>query len=76
MTPTGTRNDEKGIREFVAGTGGKNHTAVDSSGTNREAAEDSTYGVLEVTLKDGSDDWRFVPDTRDGYTDTGSGSCH
>jgi hypothetical protein len=76
MTPTGTRNDDKGIREFVVGTGGKNHTAVDSSGTNREAAEDSTYGVLEVTLKDGSYDWRFVPDTRDGYTDTGSGSCH
>jgi len=76
MTPTGTRNDEKGIREFVVGTGGKNHTAVDSSGTNREAAEDGTYGVLQLTLREGSYDWRFVPDVRGGYTDSGSGTCH
>jgi hypothetical protein len=76
MTPTGTLNDENGIREFIVGTGGKNHTAVDSSGTNREAAEDSTYGVLELTLREGSYDWTFVPDTRGGYTDTGSASCH
>jgi acid phosphatase type 7 len=76
MTPTGTRNDEKGIREFIVGTGGKNHTGVDASGTNREAAEDSTYGVLKLTLGDGSYSWQFVPDTRGGYTDTGSGSCH
>jgi acid phosphatase type 7 len=76
MTPTGTRNDEKGIRQFVVGTGGKNHTGVDSSGTNREAANDSTYGVLELTLRDGGYDWRFVPERGGTFTDSGSGSCH
>jgi hypothetical protein len=76
MTPTGTKNADKGIREFVVGTGGKNHTGVDSSGTNREAANDSTYGVLELTLRDGGYDWRFVPERGGTFTDSGSGSCH
>lgn len=76
MTPTGARDDSRGIREFVVGTGGKNHTAVDSTGKNREAAEDSTYGVLQLTLGEGSYDWRFVPERGGTYTDSGSGSCH
>ena len=76
MTPTGTKNENQGIREFIVGTGGKNHTAVDSSGTNREAAEDGTYGVLQLTLGKGSYEWRFVPETRGGFTDSGSTPCH
>jgi hypothetical protein len=76
MTSTGTRNESQGIREFIVGTGGKNLTAVNSSGTNRQAAEDGTYGVLQLTLGDGSYDWRFVPESRGGFTDSGSASCH
>lgn len=76
MTPNGMRNDGKGIREFIVGTGGKAHYAVDSSGTNREAANGSTYGVLRLTLAEGSYSWQFVPETRGGYTDSGSASCH
>jgi hypothetical protein len=76
MTPTGARDDNGGIREFVVGTGGKNHTAVDSTGKNREAAEDSTYGVLQLTLGAGSYQWRFVPEAGGNYSDSGGGSCH
>jgi hypothetical protein len=76
MTPTGERNDGQGIREFVVGTGGKSHYAVDSSGKNREAADDSTYGVLQLTLREGGYDWRFVPEAGGNYSDSGSGSCH
>jgi calcineurin-like phosphoesterase family protein/hemolysin type calcium-binding protein len=76
MTPTGMKSDNQGIREFIVGTGGKNHTAVDASGTNREAAEDGTYGVLQLTLAEGSYSWQFIAETRGGYTDSGSASCH
>jgi hypothetical protein len=34
----------------------------------------STFGVLELTLRNGGYDWRFV-DARGSFEDSGSGSC-
>lgn len=76
MTPSGTRDDARGIREFVVGTGGKSRYAVDSSGTNRQVANGDTYGVIKLTLRPGGYDWRFVPEAGKTFTDSGSGSCH
>lgn len=76
QTPTGTRDDARGIRQFVVGTGGKSHYAVDASGTNREAANGTTFGVLRLTLSSSGYDWKFVPEAGKTYTDSGSGSCH
>jgi hypothetical protein len=64
------------VREFVVGTGGKTHYAVDPSGTNRQAANGDTYGVLKLTLRSGAYDWRFVPEEGKTYTDSGTDSCH
>jgi PKD domain-containing protein/serine aminopeptidase S33 family/calcineurin-like phosphoesterase family protein len=51
-------SDPNGPREAIVGTGGK------SGGI---------YGVLKLTLHDGSYDWQFVGS---GTSDSGSASCH
>jgi hypothetical protein len=76
QTPAGARDDASGIRQFVVGTGGKTHYAVDASGTNRQAANGDTFGVLKLTLRSGAYDWQFVPEAGKTYTDSGSTSCH
>jgi hypothetical protein len=76
MTPTGSKDVARGIREFIVGTGGKSRYSVDPSGTNREVAHDSTYGVIKLTLRPNAYDWRFVPEAGKSFTDSGSDSCH
>jgi hypothetical protein len=59
------------------GTGGKNHYAVDPPPvSNREVANDTTYGVLRLTLRADGYDWAFVPSVGGTFTDAGSGNCH
>jgi hypothetical protein len=41
--------------------------------------DNTTYGVLKLTLRDGGYDWQFIPDTQAGngkFTDSGTGTCH
>ncbi len=71
--------DPAGIREFVVGTGGKNHYGFGTQPAMKgEVVRDaSTYGVLKLTLHPTSYDWQFVNDPGSGtFTDAGSGSCH
>ena len=75
MTPAGERDDERGIREFVVGTGGRNHYGLHAD-ARREAGDATTYGVLALTLRDTGYDWTFVPEAGKTYNDSGSGSCH
>ncbi len=71
--------DPNGIREFVVGTGGKNHYGF---GTEPPLAGEvirnaDTYGVLKLTLKASGYSWQFVNDPVSGsFTDSGSGTCH
>ncbi len=37
--------------------------------------DNSTFGVLHLTLRHGGYDWEFVPATPGGFTDSGSASC-
>ncbi len=67
--------DPTGIREFVVGTGGRNHTSVTSIQPNSEAVNDDTYGVLKLTLRPTSYEWEFVPEPGESFTDTGSQDC-
>jgi hypothetical protein len=74
--PDGTRDDTYGIREFVIGSGGKNHYAFTSIKPNSEARNNSVFGVLRLTLRSGRYDFRFIPVAGGTYTDSGSGTCH
>ena len=50
QNPGGEADPERGIREFVVGTGGKSHYKIESPLPNSEVHNDDTYGVLELTL--------------------------
>jgi hypothetical protein len=76
QTPSGALDPARGIREFIVGTGGKNHYRFVSVQPNSEVRNDVTFGVLELTLRPTGYDWRFVPVAGATFTDSGSGSCH
>jgi hypothetical protein len=78
LDPNGRVAPARGIREFVVGTGGKNHyrfTFPDGI-PGSEVRNASTFGVLELTLHPGGYDWRFVPEPGKRFADTGTGFCH
>ena len=74
QNPSG-RPDPKGIREFIVGTGGATLGSFAGTAPNSEVRNNNTYGVLQLTLRPGGYDWRFVPVDGDSFTDTGSGTC-
>ena len=76
QTPTGTVDQTLGIREFIAGTGGADHTSITTVAANSEVRNASTFGVLELTLHSGSYDWQFVPEAGKTFTDSGTQACH
>ena len=76
QTPNGVADAAHGIRQFVVGTGGKNHRPFHAPDKNSEVRDATAFGVLKVTLKANSYDWQFVPEAGKTFTDSGSGSCH
>ena len=76
QTPAGVRDDARGIREFVVGTGGKNHMRFKAIEANSEVHDTTSFGFLELTLRAGGYDWRFVSDPPGGLSDSGSAPCH
>jgi hypothetical protein len=72
--PTGRHDRLRGIREFIVGTGGRSLYVVRSPLPNSEAIA-QTFGVLSMTLRSESYDWRFI--AVGGKTvDSGTGPCH
>lgn len=76
QTPDGKKDLTRGIREFVVGTGGANHTSIVSVWPNSEVRNTDTYGVLKLTLRPTGYDWKFVPIAGKTFTDSGSTDCH
>jgi hypothetical protein len=75
--PTGAKDTAKGIREFVVGTGGSDHTSIPGAiWKNSEILNNNTFGVLKLTLHSASYDWKFVPEAGWTFTDSGNQSCH
>jgi hypothetical protein len=74
--PDGKADGQRGIREFVAGTGGKNHRPFGEPHANSEVRNADTFGVLKLTLKAGGYDWQFIPEAGKSFADSGSGACH
>src|SRR5919108_1496360 len=77
QTPDGVADSANGIRELIVGTGGE---GLDQPNTNRIANSEvnisQVYGVLVLTLSDGSYTWRFVPVAGQTATDSGGATCH
>lgn len=75
QTPSASADNSRGIREFIVGTGGANHTSLSSTARNSQIRNSSTYGILQLTLHATSYDWRFIPEGG-SFQDSGSQSCH
>jgi hypothetical protein len=76
QTPTGVADPVRGIREIIAGTGGRSHYNFGTIQPNSEARNNTAFGVLEVTLHATSYDWQFVPEAGRTFTDSGTTACH
>jgi acid phosphatase type 7 len=82
--PMGNLDPERGITEFVVGTGGRdlyewpvNSDEVFIPKKNSIVQNNETHGVLKLTLHPSSYDWQFVPVAGEGdFTDSDSGNCH
>jgi hypothetical protein len=74
------RLDSRGIREIIAGGGGNNHQpAYGIIQPNSLVRDNTTYGVLKLTLRPDSYDWQYLPAKHAGngtFTDSGTGTCH
>jgi PKD repeat protein len=77
QTPTGAADPQRGIREFVAGTGGsESGYSFGTPKPNSEVRNSTTFGVLKLTLSAGGYSWQFVPVAGRTFTDSGSATCH
>jgi len=78
----GVKDDAKGFRQFIVGTGGRSLDAIHTpapSATDPASpveAQAAQHGVLKFTLNADSYDWEFIPTTTGGFTDKGSTKCH
>jgi acid phosphatase type 7 len=81
QTSTGVPDVARGIRQFVVGTGGRNltpweTTPPNTNPANSEVRNNTTFGVLQLTLHPSSYEWAFVPIAGQSFTDTGTTACH
>lgn len=76
QSPTAAPDPSRGLRQFVAGTGGAELYGMGPPTANSEVRDDQTIGVLKLTLKAASYDWRFLPVAGQTFTDQGTTACH
>lgn len=75
QTPSGALDLQKGIREFIVGTGGGNRDQIGMPRPNSEVRSSTAWGVLKLTLFSDRYEWKFVPVAGKTFTDSGTGSC-
>lgn len=76
LTPSGEVDPERGIRQFVVGTGGQRPHWSAYSPATREVHDGRTIGVLKLSLYRDSYSWEFIPAGGGTFTDQGSAQCH
>lgn len=64
-----------GIRQFVVGSGGKEHYEIKRVRPNSEAHDDHTFGVLRMDLRRRDYSWSFLPIEGQQFTDAGHARC-
>ena len=73
---TGNLDVERGVRQLVAGTGGKNTRPLAEAEPNSEVRASGAFGVLKLMLSPGRYAWEFVPAAGESFRDSGTGNCH
>ena len=72
----GRADDKRGMRAFVVGTGGKGLGRFMRARPNSEIRDNSSIGVLTMTLRAEGYSWQFVPVADLPLDDSGEGTCH
>ena len=75
MREDGTRDSTYGLRTFVSGLGGKEAKAFPTTHAGSVARVTGTSGVLFMTLKADTYDYRFVEAGTRRVLDSGTGQC-
>jgi fibronectin type 3 domain-containing protein len=65
-----------GVREIIVGTGGAALSSVGAPVANSQVLNNTTWGVLKLTLHQSSFDWRFIPVAGNTFTDSGTDQVH
>lgn len=76
QTATGVADTARGVRQIVIGTGGRGFYPFGTPLPTSEVRHTGTFGVLKLTLSDGSYAWEFVPVAGKTFTDSGTDTCH
>jgi hypothetical protein len=74
------RPDPQGMTEFIVGTGGDSYQPLPDPKDRPEkiaASQDTSYGLLRLTLQAGGYRYRFIPAAdQPAFRDRGSATCH
>jgi acid phosphatase type 7 len=75
QNPDGGADPERGITQFIVGTGGKNLKAFWRKQANSVTRNGKSFGVLELELMEKSYAWEFISENGQ-VLDSGTGQCH
>ncbi|MEA2601031.1 MAG: hypothetical protein QOF89_2023 [Acidobacteriota bacterium] len=76
QNPDGGPDPAHGIREIVAGTGGREVRPFTTVRPNSESRNAQDLGVLKLRLRTDGYDWEFLAAPGGTFTDSGSAGCH
>jgi hypothetical protein len=76
QTPAGAVDAARGLRQIVAGMGGRSHYEFGTPLATSEARNATDYGVLKVTIHADRYSWEFVPVAGGAFADSGTTACH
>jgi PKD repeat protein len=76
MTPDGTPDDARGIRQFNVGTGGESVALPTVAIHPQSEILAAEFGVLTLTLASGGYAWEFIPVPGSTFSDSGLATCH
>lgn len=77
LDPDERTDNTNGIREFIVGTGGRNHSPFFFPPHFESIVRNNTaFGILQLTLRRADFDWRFIAEPGAEFSDSGHAVCH
>jgi len=73
--PSGRGELLRGIRQFTVGTGGAQLYGFGAPIANLEVRDNTSWGVLKLTLSPTTYEWQFIPVAGHTFHDHGTGRC-
>jgi hypothetical protein len=76
LDPSGKVDNNRGVREIVAGTGGDSHYLIHTPVNGSQRRIQGIFGVLDLTLQPHGYSWKFLAEPGAGVLDSGLAACH